>query len=100
MPTATQEELSNQRRSKKIGDGADTKEIELDVLQRQCNKGVKDRESGGRGIMPGTLLKLLVKGKLPHSREVLVNVKEWQLKPLRRKITADEDQPPRRKVGS
>ena len=31
--------------------------------------------------MPGTLLKLLVKDKLPHSREVPVNAKEWQLKP-------------------
>ena len=35
LPTATLEELSNQRRSKKIGDGAETKETELDVLQRQ-----------------------------------------------------------------
>ena len=35
--------------------------------------------------MPGTLLKLLVKDKLLHSREVPVNAKEWQLKPLRRK---------------
>ena len=34
--------------------------------------------------MPGTLLKLLVKDKLLHSREVHVNAKEWQLKPLRR----------------
>jgi len=39
MPTATQEELSNQCRSKKIGDGAETKETELDVLQRQRKKG-------------------------------------------------------------
>ena len=74
--------------------------------------------------MPGTLLKLLVKDKLPHSREVPVNAKEWQLKPLRREnkdysrkvpvnvkewqlkpqkreneFTADEHQPAR-KVGS
>ena len=35
LPTATLEELSNQRRSKKIGDGTETKETELDVLQRQ-----------------------------------------------------------------
>ena len=35
LPTATLEELSNQRRSKKIGDGAETKATELDVLQRQ-----------------------------------------------------------------
>ena len=34
--------------------------------------------------MPGVLLKLLVKDKLPHSREVPVNAKEWQLKPLKR----------------
>ena len=34
--------------------------------------------------MPGALLKLLVKDKLPHSREVPVNAKEWQLKPPRR----------------
>ena len=64
---------------------------ELDVLQRQRNKGAKDGESGGRGIVPGVLLKLLVKDKLPHSREVRVNVKEWQLKLLRRKkITAQK----------
>ena len=90
MPTATLEELSNQRRSKKIVDSAETKETELDVLQRQRNKGVKDRESGGRGIVPGALLKLVVKDKLPHSREVPVNAKEWQLKSPRRKITAEK----------
>ena len=88
MPTATLEEFSNLHRSKKIGDGAETKETELNMLQRQRNKckEVKDWESGGRGIVPGALLKLLVKDKLPHSREVPMNVKEWQLKPPRRKI--------------
>ena len=35
------EELSNQRRSKKIGDDEETKETEPDVLQRQQNKGAK-----------------------------------------------------------
>ena len=49
--------LSNQRGSRKIGNGAETKEMEFDVLQRQRNKGAKDRESGGRGIVPGALLK-------------------------------------------
>ena len=44
MSTATLEELSNQHRSK-IGDGTETKETELDVLQRQRNKGAKDSES-------------------------------------------------------
>ena len=34
--------------------------------------------------MPGALLKLLVKDKLPHSTEVPVNAKECQLKPPRR----------------
>ena len=34
--------------------------------------------------MTGVLLKLLVKDKLPRSREVPVNANEWQLKPLRR----------------
>ena len=42
MPTASLEDLSKQRRSKKIGDGAEMKEMELDVLQRQRNKGAKD----------------------------------------------------------
>ena len=40
-------ELSNQCRSKKIDDGAETKETELNMLQRQRNKGAKDWESGG-----------------------------------------------------
>ena len=48
--------------------------------------------------MPGALLKLLVKDKLPHSREVPMNTKEWQLAetPKKResiKIKADEHQP-------
>ena len=72
MPTATLEELSNQHR-RKIGDGTEMKETELDKLQRQRNKGAKDSESivtlgmnlssgisyesGGRGSVPGALLK-------------------------------------------
>ena len=40
--------------------------------------------------MPGVLLKLLVKDRLPQSREVPVNGKGWQLKPpSRKKITAE-----------
>ena len=35
------EELSNQCRSKKIGDEGEKKETEPDVLQRQQNKGAK-----------------------------------------------------------
>ena len=34
------EQVSNERRSKNIGDGAETRE--LDILQRQWNKGAKD----------------------------------------------------------
>ena len=44
MSTATLEVLSNQHRSK-IADGTETKETELDVLQRQRNKAAKDSES-------------------------------------------------------
>ena len=88
MLTGTLEELSNQCRSK-IGDGAETKETELDVQY----KGGKDSESGGKGIVPGLLLKLLVKDKLPHSRGVPVNAKDWQLKPLRRKKIKAEKYP-------
>ena len=63
----------------------ETKETEIDMLQRQQqNKGAKDSESGGRGIVPGALLELLVKDKLPHSREVPMNTKEWQLKSSKR----------------
>ena len=40
--TLTPEELSNQRRSMKISDGTETKGTELDVLQKQWNKGAKD----------------------------------------------------------
>jgi len=47
-------ELSNQCKSKKIGNGAETKEKELAMLQRQRNKGVKVCESRGRGTVPGT----------------------------------------------
>ena len=71
MLTATLEELSNQRRSKKIGDGAETRETELDVLQRQQNNEVKDQESGGRGIVPGGLLKLLVHLQLAQAHPTM-----------------------------
>ena len=41
--------------------------------------GTKERESKGREVVPGTLLRLLVKDKLLHSGKVLVNV---ELRPL------------------
>ena len=59
--------------------GAETKETVLDVLQRQRNERLRKRRE--KDIVPGALLKLLVKDKLPHSRKVSVNAKEWQLKP-------------------
>ena len=46
------------------------------VLQRLRNKG---RESEGREVVLGTLLKLLVKDKLLHSGKVPVNA---ELRPL------------------
>ena len=47
MLTGTLEELSNQRRSKKIGDSAETKETELDMLQRQRQKKQKIENAEG-----------------------------------------------------
>ena len=88
----TPEKLSNQHRSIKIGGGVETKETELEVLQRERNKGVKDWWSGGRRIMSGVLLELLVKDKLPHSREVPVKRKNGSWNPWgeREKITAEK----------
>ena len=57
------------------------KKTEPDVLQRQQNKGAKGLKSGRRGIMPGALLKLLLKDKLLHSGKVPLNI---ELRPLRR----------------
>ena len=60
------------------------KETELDVLQRQRNKGVKGWESWGRGTTPNVLLKLLVKDKSLYSGKVPTSTKEWQTRPPRR----------------
>ena len=56
------------------------------VLQRLRNKG---RESEGREVVLGTLLKLLVKDKLLHSGKVPVNA---ELRPLRREKRGTEVQ--------
>ena len=74
------EELSSQRRNKKslkMGDGPETRQSST------CSRdfGTKERESEGREVVLGTLLKLLVKDKLLHSEKVPVNV---ELRPLRR----------------
>ena len=56
------------------------------VLQRLRNKG---RESEGREVVLGTLLKVLVKDKLLHSGKVPVNA---ELRPLRREKRGTEVQ--------
>ena len=56
------------------------------MLQRLQNKG---RESEGREVVLGTLLKLLVKDKLLHSGKVPVNA---ELRPLRREKRGTEVQ--------
>ena len=66
MPTVTLEELSNQRRSK-IGDCAETKETELDVLQRQRNKGKIEKAKGeGSALMDYAGIILSIIGALEH----------------------------------
>ena len=82
MPTATLEEVSNQLAQEQ----EDRRWCRNERDRARCAAEIAEqRESGGKGIVPGVLLKLLVKDKLhvPHSREVPVNVKEWQLKPPR-----------------
>ena len=57
----------------------------LQVILNSGTKEHKTEEAEGEGSCQAhALLKLLVKDKLPHSREVPVNAKEWQLKPPRR----------------
>ena len=51
--------------------------------------GTKERESEGKDIVLGTLLKLLVKDKLLHNGKVTMNV---ELRPLRREIRGTEVQ--------
>ena len=94
-PCVNMDAHSNPRRSLKSAQ-------EQEDWRWRRNERDRAWESGGRGSV--TCLSLLVKDKLPHSREVPVNVKEWQLKPPRRegerkKITVDEHQQAR-KLGS
>jgi len=106
MPTATLEELSNQRRSKNIGDGAETKETELDVLLRQPEQKSerlrkrRERDRGRRAAQTtserqansqqrSTRERERMAAETPeekedYSRVVPVHMKEWQLKPPRR----------------
>ena len=59
---------------------AQKRERQLDVLPPR-DFGTKERESEGREVVLGTLLKLLVKDKLLHSGKVPVNA---ELGPLRK----------------
>ena len=66
IPRAVIEELSSQRRNAEVGHGPETRETELNVLDRDFE--TKGRKSEGR-----EMLKLLVKDKLLHSGKVPVN---------------------------
>ena len=66
--------------------GRPRNETELDVLR---DFGTKERESKGREVVLGTLLKLLVKDKLLHSGKVPVNA---ELRPPRREKRGTEVQ--------
>ena len=67
---------------------AQKRERHLDVLPLR-DFGTKERESEGREVVLGTLLKLLVKDKLLHSGKVPVNA---ELRPLRREKRGTEVQ--------
>ena len=68
----------------KSGDGTEMRETTC------CRDfGTKERESKGREVVLGTLLKLIVKDKLLHSGKVPVNV---ELRPLRREKRRTEVQ--------
>ena len=56
----------------KIGDGPETRETELDSVTCCRDFKTKERQSEGREVVLGTLLKLLVKDKLLRSGKVLV----------------------------
>ena len=74
IPTAFLEELSSKRRNKKslkIGDWGQKRDRARRAAPRDF--GTKERESKGREVVLGTLLKLLVKDELLHSGKVPVN---------------------------
>ena len=67
---------------------AQKRETDLDLLPLR-DFGIKERESEGREVVLGMLLKLLVKDKLLHSGKVPVNA---ELIPLRREKRRTEVQ--------
>ena len=62
----------------KIGDSPEMRHLDALPLR---DFGTKERESKGREVVLGTLLKLLVKDKLLHSGKAPMNA---ELRPLRR----------------
>ena len=84
MPRTTLEELSNQCSSKMVDDGAEMKKTELDVLQRQRNKGPTDWQSVGRGIVPARDNLYISQQKSTHERERMVAETPEERKRLQR----------------
>ena len=64
---------------------AQKRERHLDVLPLR-DFGTKERESEGREVVLGTLLKLLVKDKLLHSGKVPVNAELRRLRREKRRV--------------
>ena len=60
-------ELNGESAQEQEDDVKEKKETDPDMLQRQQNKGGYGWENGKRGIVPGVLLKLLMKDKLRTS---------------------------------
>ena len=79
IPIPVLEELSASAGTRSRVETAQKRERHLDVLPLR-DFGTKERESEGRKVVLGTLLKLLVKDKLLHSGKVPVNA---ELRPLR-----------------
>ena len=82
IPRPVLEELPNQCRSKKTGVG--TERDRAWRAAEEQNKGAKVGETWGRVTLPNMLLKLLVKDKPLHSRNVLISARRWQTRPPRR----------------
>ena len=77
------------KKSLKIGDGPDERDRSRRAAAERLRFETKKRESEGREVVLGTLLKLLVKDKLLHSRKVSMNT---ELSPLRREKRGTEVQ--------
>ena len=83
IPIPVLEELSRKRRNKKCSHWrSETAQKRVRQSLTCCRDfGTKERESEGREVMLGTLLKLIVEDKILHSGRVSMNT---ELRPLRR----------------